>query len=211
MKENYLDKIDNALLSKQQNEVQMINLGLAVVVMLFGYLLAFGPAQDYFDAKQSALDSVEKKLDEVNRYLMNNNDTTIAQYENTLRQEDDNLKFVQAQNNYFDNKLRELSYITYNEKNWAKFLDFLTSAAKENNIKVFSLESKNLKVVEKEVQPMLDVSVNMEGGFHNVLKYINSIEESEMVVDLNGMDINSISPNLIGGNIEISVWGMKYQ
>ncbi|VYS96112.1 type 4a pilus biogenesis protein PilO [Campylobacter ureolyticus] len=182
MKENYLDKIDNALLSKQQNEVQMINLGLAVVVLLFGYLLAFGPAQDYFDAKQS-----------------------------TLKQEDDNLKFVQAQNNYFDNKLRELSYITYNEKNWAKFLDFLTSAARENNIKVFSLESKNLKVVEKEVQPMLDVSVSMEGGFHNVLKYINSVEESEMVVDLNGMDIHSTSPNLIGGNIKISVWGMKYQ
>ena len=32
-----------------------------------------------------------------------------------------------------------------------------------------------------------------------------------MVVDLNGMDINSTLPNLIGGNIKISVWGMKYQ
>lgn len=211
MKENYLDKIDNALLSKQQNEVQMINLGLAAVIILLGYLLAFPPAQNYFDAKQSALNDVENRLNKVNTYLANNNDNTIANKQAELKQEEDNLKYVQNQNQYFDDKLRELSYITYNEQNWAKFLDFLTSAAKENNIKVFSLKSKNLEIVENEVQPMLDISINMEGGFHNVLKYINSIEESEMVVDLNGLDINSSTPNLIGGDIKISVWGMKYQ
>ncbi len=42
-----------------------------------------------------------------------------------------------------------------------------------------------------------------------MLSYINSLEESKLVVDLHKMDVNSTQKDL-GAKISISVWGMKY-
>ena len=211
MKQNILDKIDNYLSTKSKDESQIIMLGAALLVALLVYLIAFPPAQAFFDQKQSALNNITTKLAEADRYLLANNESTVMKSQNELNQKIARLDMLNYQNKYIDQKLVELSQISYNEQNWAKFLDSLTKSAKENDIKVFSISSKVLSDNLAGVRPMLNVNINVEGGFHSVLKYINDIEESEMVVDVNGLDINKTSENLIGGDIKVSVWGIKHQ
>ncbi len=53
--------------------------------------------------------------------------------------------------------------------------------------------------------------MDIEGKFNNVLKYINDIEESVVVVDVNGLDINATKDSKVGGKLKISVWGMEYR
>ena len=119
-------------------------------------------------------------------------------------------------NQYVDNKLREVSNVTYNRENWAEFLDSLTEMAVKSNVKVFAITSEEKDIDQKtlvlEPQAMLDVGVVMEGTYHNVLRYINAIEESKMIVDVNKLDINKSSTDgKIGGSIGISIWGVRYQ
>lgn len=213
-KESTLDKIDSYLNSRSANEAQMVKLGAGAFIVLLVYLGVFPYAQSYFDAKQTQLDTATKNLNEVNQALLHSNDNTIAQFQNNLANEQNRLNDAIAENDYFDTKLRDIAVLTYNEQNWANFLDSLTAFAKEHDVKVYSIKSDVVKdVALQKVQPMLDVSLKVEGGFHSILKYINSIEESEMVVDVNGLDINSTtnSGDNIGGDIKISVWGMKYR
>ncbi|NLY03562.1 MAG: hypothetical protein GXZ15_01775 [Campylobacter sp.] len=214
-KKSTLNKIDNYFSGRSENESQMIKLGAGVVVALLVYLIVFPPAQSFFDAKQREFDTATKNLNDVNQYLINNNDGTIERYKNSLAIEIDKLNNSIAENKYFDTKLREISGLTYNEQNWANFLDSLTSFAQEQGVKIYSIESETIsqKDIElQKVQPMLDVVLKVEGEFHSILKYINSIEESEMVVDINRLDINNTTiDSKIGGDIGISVWGIKYR
>lgn len=212
MKQSILDQIDNKLASGSKDQSQVYMLGSALLIAFLVYLIAFPPAEEFFNEKQSALDKVTADLANVDSYLMQNNEATVAKSQSELNQKISRLNSLVTQNNYIDKKLIELSQITYNEQNWAKFLDSLTRSAKENDIKVLSIASKTLEGNLTGVRPMLDVNISMNGGFHSVLKYINDIEESEMVVDVNGLDINSTDKDsdLIGGNIKISVWGIKH-
>lgn len=213
-KQGILDKLDAYLIERGANGAQTVKLGAAVLVALIVYLGVFPYAESYFNDQQTRLDTAVKNLNDANNYLRTKNDTTITTFQNNLANEQRKLDDTIATNNYFDSKLREISVLTYNEQNWADFLDSLTTFAKEHDVKIYEITSDIVQdVVLQKVQPMLNVAIVAEGNFHSMLKYINSIEESKMVVDVNGLDINATADDgrTIGGSIKISVWGMKYR
>ena len=220
-KQTTLDKIDSWFESKGSSA----NTYLILALFLAGGLayLALSPsAQEYFDSEQSRLNSVTQKLDEATSSLNSFGplgDGTYSQIKNkevTLKGEKARLNETIDSNQYVDNKLREVSNVTYNRENWAEFLDSLTEMAVKSNVKVFAITSEEKDIDQKALvldpQAMLDVGVVMEGTYHNVLRYINAIEESKMIVDVNKLDINKSSTDgKIGGTIGISIWGVRYQ
>jgi len=54
----------------------------------------------------------------------------------------------------------------------------------------------------------LDVEVDANGNFNNLIKFINSIEESNLVVDVH--DLKMDIKKSIHVNFKIAVWGIKY-
>ncbi|MSN96751.1 hypothetical protein F1B92_06175 [Campylobacter sp. FMV-PI01] len=214
MMENYLDKIDAYFASKNANESQIVMFGVGALVFLLVYFLAFDPAEEYFNTQQSNLTDITTKLNDVDAFLATNGDSKtgvkVMEARQNLQNTKDKFELKVKLNEYFNRKLLEVSSVTYNEKNWAKFLDSLTTEAVENDVKIKSIYSAPLDITSGEVQAMLNVELNIESGFYNTLKYINSIEESQMVVDVNGLDINNTN-GVLNSNIKISVWGIKYQ
>ncbi|WP_154571015.1 hypothetical protein [Campylobacter portucalensis] len=212
--ENYLDKIDAYFASKNANESQIVMFGVGALVFLLVYFLAFDPAEEYFNTQQSNLTDITTKLNDVDAFLATNGDSKtgvkVMEARQNLQNTKDKFELKVKLNEYFNRKLLEVSSVTYNEKNWAKFLDSLTTEAVENDVKIKSIYSAPLDITSGEVQAMLNVELNIESGFYNTLKYINSIEESQMVVDVNGLDINNTN-GVLNSNIKISVWGIKYQ
>jgi len=214
-KRGMFDQIDDWFATKKSSESQMyIGLAFLLVVGLI-YLILFPISQSYFDESQERLDKTSKDLANVEADLTDynmfteDNDMRTKKEKNTLAVIQRDVADLQDANKYVDDKLREVATLTYNEKNWAKFLDELTLLAQQNNIKLYELHSDVKELESGKVQEVLDVSLNVEGTFNNMLKYINSIEESEMVVDINGLDLNSTGKN-IAGDVNISLWGMKY-
>ncbi|PSM52699.1 hypothetical protein CBLAS_0813 [Campylobacter blaseri] len=216
-KENTLDKIDQYFANKNQNEINMYIAFACLIIFILIYLAIFPMSQEYFDTEERNLNDITSKLNDTNSYLSNkigpDGDTNYAinKEKNVLDGEINRLNSIKDTNVFFDNKLLEVSSLSNDRKNWAGFLDFLAKNAQENNIKIFYINSQVNNVELKKIQEMLNIDVKLEGAFNNILNYINSIEESEMVVDLNGIDINATKNNLIGGELKISVWGMKYQ
>ena len=90
-------------------------------------------------------------------------------------------------------------------------MDNLSKNAETDNVKIYSIESEQKSIQGNEPQEVLKVTMDIEGRFNNVLKYINDIEESVVVVDVNGLDINATKDSKVGGKLKISVWGMEYR
>ena len=218
-KDNTLVKIDNYFDGKKPSEVTLMLIIALVLSGVIAYYAVIQYAQDYYDNSMSTNSQTTDQLNKVNAYLdsvSQNNDRNndrnfkINQKQNELKQRQNELANAKNMNQYFDNKLRELSYLIFNEQSWADFLDSLALLANKNNVKITKIVNTFKEPNAQKIEQILDINVSVDGNYKDIIGYINAIEESKLVVDVNGIDINSTDGKL-KGNMGIYIWGMKYQ
>ena len=215
-KKSSLDQLDQWFASKGNSANNYFYIAL-LFVGLVAYFILSQQADPYLEKSETNLSTATTKLEgaqrEYNEFFGGDPDAFVNNKRNILNGAKTNLKNINDERGYLDGKLKEISKLTYNEKNWAKFMDSLSTIAENNNIKIYAIHSDRREPSIKQIfQPeaLLDIDVKFEGAFSNVLRYINLIEQSEMIVDVNKMDINATKNGKIGGSIGISIWGVNY-
>ena len=216
-KESIFDKIDNYFGAKSDSEASTV---MGVVALAIGGLLMFAffkDTKEYKENQESRLQTAVTNLNSAQSRLntqsggTQDHEFTVKQKNNELRQEKNKLADLRNINAHLDAKLRDSASVTFNQERWAAFLDNLSKNAETDNVKIYSIESEQKSIQGNEPQEVLKVTMDIEGKFNNVLKYINDIEESVVVVDVNGLDINATKDSKVGGKLKISVWGMEYR
>jgi hypothetical protein len=213
--DNIFTKIDNYFDNKKPSEVSVMLLASLILSGVVIYYAIMPYAQEYHDSSMSENSSVTTNLNEVNNKLDSlslNNDRNfkINQEKNDIGQLQIKLADTQKMNQYFDDKLKELSYLIFSEQSWADFLDNLALLANKNNVKITKISNTFKEPSAEKIEQMLDINISVDGGFKDIVGYINAIEESKLVVDVSNIDINSTNGKL-NGNLGVYVWGMKYQ
>ena len=214
-KDNTLTKIDNYFDEKKPSEVTMMLIVAFFLSVAIAYYAVIPYAQNYYDESIMENDRVTQDLNKVNSYLStvsqgNDRNFMINKKQNELLQQQNKLADAQNMNQYFDNKLKELSYLIFNEQSWADFLDNLAFLANKNNVKITKIINTFKEPNAQKIEQVLDVNISVDGDYRDIVSYINAIEESKLVVDVNNIDINSTNGKL-RGNMGIYIWGMKYQ
>lgn len=215
-KKSSLDQLDQWFASKGNSANNYFYIALLFVGVV-AYFILSNYADPYLEESETNLSTATTKLEgaqrEYNEFFGGDPDAFVNNKRNILNGARTNLNNIIEERGYLDGKLKEISKLTYNEKNWAKFIDSLSTIAENNNIKIYAIHSDRREPSIKQIfQPeaLLDIDVKFEGAFSNVLRYINLIEQSEMIVDVNKMDINATKNGKIGGSIGISIWGVNY-
>lgn len=215
-KKSSLDQLDQWFASKGNSANNYFYIAL-LFVGLVAYFILSNYADPYLEESETNLSTATTKLEgaqrEYNEFFGGDPKAFVNNKRNILNGAKTNLNNIIEERGYLDDKLNEISKLTYNEKNWAKFMDSLSTIAENNNIKIYAIHSDRREPSIKQIfQPeaLLDIDVKFEGAFSNVLRYINLIEQSEMIVDVNKMDINATKNGKIGGSIGISIWGVNY-
>ena len=214
-KDNTLTKIDNYFDEKKPSEVTMMLIVAFFLSVAIAYYAVIPYAQNYYDDSIRENDQITKDLNKVNSYLStvsqgSDRNFMINQKQNELMQQQNKLADAQNMNQYFDNKLKELSYLIFNEQSWAYFLDNLAFLANKNNVKITKIINTFKEPNAQKIEQVLDINISVDGDYRDIISYINAIEESKLVVDVNNIDINSTNGKL-RGNMGIYIWGMKYQ
>ena len=215
-KKSSLDQLDQWFASKGNSANNYFYIALLFVGVV-AYFILSQQADPYLEESETNLSTATTKLEgaqrEYNEFFGGDPKAFVDNKRNILNGARTNLNNIIEERKYLDGKLKEISKLTYNEKNWAKFMDSLSTIAENNNIKIYAIHSDRREPSIKQIfQPeaLLDIDVKFEGAFSNVLRYINLIEQSEMIVDVNKMDINATKNGKIGGSIGISIWGVNY-
>ena len=214
-KDNTLTKIDNYFDEKKPSEVTMMLIVAFFLSATIAYYAVIPYAQNYYDDSIRENDRITQDLNKVNSYLStvsqgNDRNFMINKKQNELLQQQNKLADAQNMNQYFDNKLKELSYLIFNEQSWADFLDNLAFLANKNNVKITKIINTFKEPNAQKIEQVLDINISVDGDYRDIISYINAIEESKLVVDVNNIDINSTNGKL-RGNMGIYIWGMKYQ
>jgi hypothetical protein len=58
-------------------------------------------------------------------------------------------------------------------------------------------------------EPMLDIHLRSTGSYRDTLKFINSLEQSEFIVDIHAINIEARDKLIT--DLNISVWGITQQ
>ncbi|MBL0687331.1 MAG: type 4a pilus biogenesis protein PilO [Sulfurospirillum sp.] len=207
------DKIDSYLKNKKSNEQYLIFLMIFIVIGFLIYSFLFPVTKKMVIKTENSQKSIKLKLEHEKIYL--NSITKNGDKQFILKKIDgevNKLKIVfsdkQFANTYIDTKLKELSYLLFNDKNWARFLNSIAFIGEKYDVEIELINNNFFVSSLQEIKQVLTVKINFNGEFKNILKFINELEESDLVVDINNLNLKS--SNTIIGTLDIAVWGMKY-
>lgn len=210
---NIFTKIDNYLNTKKSSETSVIFLMIFIFIGFISYSYIFPITKNILKLAIKSDKTMKSKVRQEILYLRSvtrNGDERFAikKIMAEVKQKNILLEDTTFTNNYVDNKLKELSYLLYNDENWAKFLDSITFIAKKYNVHLNLIKNTFKEPNLQKIEQVLNININYYGNFANIMKFINALEESELVVDI--YDIKLKSLDTIHGTLDIAVWGMKY-
>ncbi len=207
------EKIDLALKDKKSSELFIIYMGIFIIIATIIYLYVFPISEQMLKGTRNELNQIKSKINKESNYIRMktvNGDKLfyIKKAKTKIKDTREQLEATIYENGYIDNKLRKLSYLLYNDVNWANFIDNIAKNAKRYRVKINYIKNQFNELNYKKVEQILDIEVDANGNFNNIIKFINSIEESNLVVDIHALKMD-IDKN-IHVNFKIAVWGIKY-
>lgn len=209
-----LDKIDLYFQGKKNSETYLLfMMAFALVGFLF-YSYLFPVTERMLNQTMRNAKEVERKLHDEQAYLASvsrDGDSTflIRKVKTDIENAKLLLEKTTYTNAYVDSKLKELSYLLFNDENWAKFLHSITQLAQKYSVHIKVIENKMNEPSIQKIEQILSLKVDFSGSFANTMKFMNAIEESELVVDIYELNCTGRLKN-IEGQFNIAVWGMKY-
>lgn len=217
------DKIDNYY-EKQPNP-NLFYMSIFLCVFLFGYLIydyTYESSEIKLLEEQELLDKARDELNTLNNNIeREKRDSQIQRLSQEIIDKEKIKKDIENENGYFDQKLKKVSKLLYNQKNWSEFMYKINSLTKQYDLKLGDLKSSVNNTSSQKVEEVFNVNFTLDGYFQNILHFINSLEKSIDVVDVNKVrifipenkgekDENKPVSNKIQAELKISIWGIKY-
>jgi Tfp pilus assembly protein PilO len=207
MIEETLQRMDSFFKEKSQKDTYMVYLMIIVIFSALAYPF-YDSSTNEFNAIKDKVTQVTTKIDADKIYLKINTEATIARLGEEIVGLENDLAILKDQNSYIKEKIEAISSLIYNEKAWGEYLNSISIHAKNHNIKIVNFVNTYSLHNEASFGHVLDISLKITGNYLDIVKFINSLEQSELVVDVHDLDIKA--QNALNTKIDISVWGITY-
>lgn len=205
--EDYLHAIDVKLQGKTKKDIYMLYIMIFAGIFAFSYLLFWDTSLQMFEQKLQQIKLVQNKISADERFLKFNPPSVIATLDKRIKETQEELIKYKDYNQYIKSKIETISFLLYDERVWGDYLNSVDSKARKYGVKILTLDN-HYNDTGESFGHVLDISIETKGRYKNVLKFINSLEQSDLVVDVH--DLNISAQNFLNSKIDISVWGIRY-
>lgn len=207
MIEETLQRIDNFFKEKSQKDVYIVYIMVAVILGSLAYPFYDSSAQE-FNVIKDKVAQITTKIDADKIYLKVNTEATVAKLQQDIVALEGELVTQRDTNKYIKEKIETISSLIYDEVAWGKYLNSISIHAKNHNMKIINFVNTYSLNNEAAFGHVLDISLEVTGNYLDTVKLVNSLEQSELVVDIHDLDIKA--QDALNTKIKISVWGITY-
>lgn len=204
--EDYLYKIDTAMGQKSKKDLYMIYVLIFCSIVGLSYITMFDASKALFDTEQAKVEQLQRKLNTDNQYLSVNTQLKVAQLDKDINSLKKQHMMYKDYNDYIKYQIEKISSLFYDEQTWGHYIDSISENAKKYDIKMLNFSNK-YATNSATFGHVLDINVKIDGTYKNTLKFINSIEQSFLVVDLH--DLSMQAKDKLYTDLNISVWGIN--
>jgi hypothetical protein len=206
--EDYLYSLDQSLAPKSDRDKMMLYVMIFASLFAFSYLLFWQSSEASFKVSHEKAQKVETDLNGDKSYLDANPPERVTQIvQETVEIEHQRTLYIEY-NTYIKEQLEQISSLYYDEKVWGGYLDSVSRFAHVYNVKLARF-GNTLQSDNSSFGHVMDIAVSSEAPYKNTLKFINALEQSQLVVDLH--DFNLSAEEKLKGDLNISVWGIVRQ
>jgi hypothetical protein len=177
------------------------------IIFSFSYLFLWDIARESFYEIKQKVSFLETELTNDKNYLKQNPQIKIIQLDKDINIAKAQIKIHKQNNNYIKTKIQTISSLIYDEIAWGEYLHSISKKANNNNIKIIKLTNK-YNTNKQSFGHMLDITINIHANYLDTLEFINSLEKSDLVVDIHGLGMKQ--EDKLYTDLNISVWGIAY-
>lgn len=206
MTEDTLQKIDNFFKNKSKKDSNYVYIMIVGAIMAISYPF-YDLSVDEFTSAKDKVNLVSQKINSDKIYLQVNPEIKISRIVQEIKRLEAELLVNKENNQYIKSKIDTISSLIYDERAWGEYINSISINAKRHNIKLLNLTNQYVDNNES-FGHMLDITVDVKGNYQNTLKFINSLEKSELVVDVH--DLSLKAGDALNTKLDISVWGITY-
>lgn len=210
-----LEAMDEYFENKKESEKWIMIFLFAGAVAFLVYSYFFPYAKNLYKESVFAHKLISKKIHEEKTYLdsiSRNGDRNykLNLYNKKIKDKKENIALQKQKVAVIDSSLDKLSDLLFNQKSWSLFLDSITHRAAVNNVQINSLINKYVDS-NGSFGHVLEIGLKCEGGYKNILQFINDIEQNTLVTDVYSSNIyTDVNKSIIISDINISVWGVNH-
>jgi Tfp pilus assembly protein PilO len=204
--EEYLQRIDSFFKEKSKKDTYMF------YIIIFG--LAAALAYPFYDSSLNEFNAAKKRVKDIkvkinadNMYLKANPQAKIDRLDMDIKKLEAQLLVMKENNQYIKDKIETISSLIYDEVRWGEYLNSVSINAKKHNIKIINFTNSYTEHNES-FGHVLDIGLKVAGNYSNTVRFISSLEKSELVVDLHDFHIQAGKD--LNASLDISVWGITY-
>ncbi|MEA1891468.1 MAG: hypothetical protein U9N33_02010 [Campylobacterota bacterium] len=205
--EDFLQQIDSAFKEKSQKDTYIVYVMVFGVIFAFSYLLFWDSSLSDFETKNKQIKNLSTKINSDKRYLQQNPQTKITMLDKKIKKLETDLVIQKNNNAYIKSKIETISSLIYDERAWGEYLHSISINAKKHNISILDFTNTYAQNLTS-FGHILDITLKTTGNYKNTLKFINSLEQSNLVVDIH--DLNITAKETLDTDLKISVWGITY-
>ncbi len=204
--------MDDFFASRNKNERLLIIATIFFGIIALSYQYLFPYSEKLLKTAKTKKNAIQAKINMDKAYIKAmsvNGDVNyyIKKFMKDIEALKSRYSYISDKKDYLDYKIKELSYLLYNKKRWAQFLNSLTQKAAKNGVEINYILNKFIDAT-KSFGHVLEIEISCNGDFKNIISYINSIEQSDLVVDIYNLDI--VDRNPLQTIFKVSVWGINY-
>lgn len=205
--EKYLYDIDQNFAQKSDKDVKVIYAMVFVVLVTFSYLVFWESAEKgYNDIKAASL-KVQDKIAKDKQYLMVHPQSEVVRLNKQISDLNNNLIMLKSENIYIKAEIEKIPELFYDQESWGAFIDSIAENAKKQKIKL-NFFANRLASDKTKFGHVLNIEIKAEAPYKNLIRFINSIEKSRLVVDLHDLELNATTK--LSLDLNLSVWGITY-
>lgn len=207
MLEKYLYDIDQSFAQKSEKDVKMIYVMVFVVLVMFSYLVFWDSSEKgYNDIKEASL-KVQDKIAKDKQYLLIHPKSEIVRLNQDIAALNKKLVILKGENVYIKTEIEKIPELFYDQVTWGAFIDSIAENAKKHKVKL-NFFANRLADDKTKFGHVLNLEIKAEAPYKNMVKFINAIEKSKLVVDLHDIELEATTK--LNLDLKLSVWGITY-
>ncbi|MBU0633379.1 hypothetical protein KKA17_12155 [bacterium] len=204
--EDYLYRIDSIMNQKSKKDLYVIYVLIICSIVGLSYLTLFDSSKELFDQEHAKVERKQHQLDIDNQYLSVNTLLKVSQLDKDITTLKKQYMMYKDNNEYIKYQIEKISSLFYDEQTWGQYLDSISENAKKYDIRVLNFSNK-YATNSTTFGHVLDINIKVDGTYKNTLKFINSLEQSFLVVDLHTLSMKA--EDTLYSDLYISVWGIN--
>ena len=205
--EDYLHRIDTIFKEKTKKDTNMTYIMIFSIIFAFSYLFFWDSSFEEFEEKRQNVITLSNKIDADKQYLQINPESLIASLDAEIVALNNQIIEKRDINAYIKSKIETISFLIYDERTWGEYLDSISTNAQKYSMKISNFTNK-YALEQSSFGHVLDITVTSSGNYENTLSFINSLEQSDLVVDIHSLTI--AADKKLVSDLNISVWGITY-